>query len=226
LIQSTVSNSVPGVHCLDVGFIPCPPVIQGNTVLDEYLYGMQPTLATEDGFDTRDLLQRSEVSIWLDGYDDIFSDFDPRPYTQRAISDDFIAAVRKAIQVKKTGGFELTLLMPKASRDEKTEALIRKRIQNFFQGQFSHHQREIRKMRREGLILSISSIGVLFTAASLPQMVLDEYLKNLLQVILTPGGWFMIFNGLDSIFYKPRHKKTESDYCRKLSRSRIVFVDY
>lgn len=191
-----------------------------------YVCGMQPVFATDDGFETRDLLQRSEVSIWLDSYDDLFSDFDPRPYAQRAISDDFIAAVRKVIQVKKSGGFELTLLMPKSSRDEKTEALVRKRILGFFQGQFSHHQREIRRMRREGLILTVASIAVLFTAASLPQMGLDEYLKNFLQVLLTPGGWFMIFNGLDNIFYKPRQKKLEAEFCRKLSRSRIAFLEY
>ncbi len=187
---------------------------------------MQPVFSAEEAFDTRDLLRRSEVSIWLDGYDDVFSDFDPRPYAQRAISDDFIATVRKVIQVKKSGGLELTLLMPKSFRDEKTETLIRKRIQGFFQGQLTHLQRDIRRMRREGLVLSVASVVVLFTAASLPQMGLDEYLKNLLQVILTPGGWFMIFTGLENIFNKPRQKKGEADYCRKLSRCRITFLEY
>ena len=31
------------------------------------------------------------VSLWLDTYEDIFSDFDPRPYGQRALSEDFVA---------------------------------------------------------------------------------------------------------------------------------------
>ena len=34
----------------------------------------------------QDLLSKGEISILLDTYDDIFSDFDPRPYSQRALS--------------------------------------------------------------------------------------------------------------------------------------------
>ena len=41
--------------------------------------------------ETEKLLQQSEISLLLDSYDDIFSDFDPRPYNQRALSQDFLA---------------------------------------------------------------------------------------------------------------------------------------
>ena len=191
-----------------------------------YFFGMQPASTTDKIVDPQDLLRRSEGSIWLDGYDDIFSDFDPRPYTQRTISDDFILTVRKAIQTKKNGALELTLLLAKASRDEKTETLVRKRIIGHFQSQLSRLELDIKRMHREGLVLTLSSILVLFVAVTLPMLGMNEYLKNLLQVILTPGGWFMIFNGLDYIVYKPRQKRADAEYCRKLSRCRITFLDY
>ena len=35
------------------------------------------------------LLELAEISILLDSYDDIFSDFDPSPYSERTLSDDY-----------------------------------------------------------------------------------------------------------------------------------------
>jgi hypothetical protein len=31
------------------------------------------------------------ISLWLATYDDLFSDFDPRSFTKRVLSDDFIS---------------------------------------------------------------------------------------------------------------------------------------
>jgi hypothetical protein len=38
-----------------------------------------------------------EISIWLDSYNDIFSDFDSRPFSERTVSDDFLSEVRKGM---------------------------------------------------------------------------------------------------------------------------------
>ena len=37
------------------------------------------------------------VSIWIDSYDDVFSDFDPRSYDERNISDDFLNWFQSAL---------------------------------------------------------------------------------------------------------------------------------
>ena len=37
----------------------------------------------------------AKIFLWLDDFDDIFSDFDPRPYSARELSDDFLDEVRK-----------------------------------------------------------------------------------------------------------------------------------
>ena len=49
------------------------------------------------------LLKKSEISLSLDNYDDIFSDFDPRPFSQRALSDDFLIEAKKASRDKVSG---------------------------------------------------------------------------------------------------------------------------
>src|SRR5690349_704077 len=53
---------------------------------------LNPEIDTKD---QKALLIKSELSIWLDTYDDIFSDFDPRPLNERALSDDFLSEARK-----------------------------------------------------------------------------------------------------------------------------------
>ena len=40
------------------------------------------------------ILEMSEISLILDTYDDMFSSFDPRPYSQRALSEDFLSEAK------------------------------------------------------------------------------------------------------------------------------------
>ena len=74
----------------------------------------------------RQLLQLSEVSLWVDNYDEFFSDFDPRPYSQRTLSDDFLHEAKKAVREKASGKVELTLLIPKNKRAKEIENVIKK----------------------------------------------------------------------------------------------------
>ncbi len=48
----------------------------------------------------KELLNKARLSIWLDIYDDIFSDFDSRPFHERALSDDFIHEAKKMAKEK------------------------------------------------------------------------------------------------------------------------------
>lgn len=54
------------------------------------------------------LLELAEVSILLDSYDDIFSDFDPSAYSERTLSDDFIIQAKKNFR-NKSGNKKISL---------------------------------------------------------------------------------------------------------------------
>src|SRR3989339_701864 len=70
---------------------------------------IQATLTSEEKQSIRHI---SQVSMWLDGYDDIFSDFDPRPYSQRSLSDDFLSEAKKVSSGKTGDRLELRFLIP------------------------------------------------------------------------------------------------------------------
>jgi len=79
----------------------------------------------------------------LKSYDDLFSDFDPRAYSERNISDDFIDELKARISVrdKYTQIKRLVFLIPNEqyikknsfrSRNLKDEEVIKKRIIDYF----------------------------------------------------------------------------------------------
>ena len=78
----------------------------------------------------KELLSKSELSIWLDDNDDVFSDFDSRPINERSLSDDFLAEVRKMVREKPTGAIELKLLIPANKRKKELEAMVVKNLQS------------------------------------------------------------------------------------------------
>ena len=59
------------------------------------------------------------VSLWLDTYEDIFSDFDPHPYGQRALSEDFLAEARRAVRDRRDEVPELRFLVPTQIRADR-----------------------------------------------------------------------------------------------------------
>jgi hypothetical protein len=73
------------------------------------------------------------VSLWLDTYEDIFSDFDPHPYGRRALSEDFLAEARRAVRDRRDEVPELRLLVPTRIRSLEDETIIRKRLRDHFE---------------------------------------------------------------------------------------------
>jgi hypothetical protein len=172
------------------------------------------------------LLRLSELSVWLDCYDDIFSDFDPRPYQQRALSDDFLAMARKEI-LKKTGGeLELTFLLPHGIRDRKTEKLIKERLHGHFIRHAVRIRGEIAALRRRGGLMCLASFAMLFFAAYLPELAFPVALTRFLTVLCNPAGWYLVFSGLDQIFAKAAQQRPELVFHEKLAECQISFRDY
>src|SRR3989344_5995509 len=101
----------------------------------------------------KELLAKSEISLLLDTYDGIFSDFDPRPYNERALSDDFLLEAKKASRDKATGTIELIFMMPADKMDMHQESLIKKRLRDHFKKHHARIQKEKKGIVKNGLYL-------------------------------------------------------------------------
>lgn len=171
------------------------------------------------------LLSHMEISLMLDGYDDIFSDFDPRPYSQRALSDDFLIEAKKAAK-DKDDTLELRFIIPKKERNLASEVLIKKRLRDHFKRHADMLDKEIKKIKGRGMLMAVFGILVIFFAAYLHSFKSSAFIIDFLIVLLEPAGWFTAWTGLDEIYYTTRTKKPDYEFYSKMSRAEIQFIPY
>ena len=173
----------------------------------------------------QELLAESEISLQLDTYDDIFSDFDPRHYSQRALSDDFLLEAKKAA-LDKEGNLELRFLIPKQQRKIEHEITIKRRLREHFKKHGLQMQKEIKKIRKQGIVMTFAGIVMILVATYLLSLKSDDLLIHFLIVILEPGGWFTAWTGLDEIYYTARQKKPDLTFYQKMMNAEIHFISY
>ncbi len=162
----------------------------------------------------------------LDNYEDIFSDFDPRPFSVRGLSEDFLAEMKKAIVETKEGALELRFLIPKQERNLEHEALIKKRLHEHFRKHHALLEAGKKKSVREGAVLSIVGMLILLTAAYIVSLETKSLTSQLVLVILEPSGWFTTWSGLEMLFFRSKEKDAEIDFNARLSKAEISFMEF
>ena len=179
----------------------------------------------EDEIMKQRLLEASEISLILDTYDDIFSDFDPRPFSQRALSDDFLLESKRAAR-DKIIGMELKFLIPKNKRSGETENVVKKRLHEHFKKHHELLEKEIFNTTRLGIIFILIGFILMSGAAAIKLFLGDAFLWTILLIIAEPSGWFTVWTGFDHIFWKSAEKKKELEFYRKMSKADISFITY
>jgi hypothetical protein len=170
-------------------------------------------------------LHMSEISIITNTYDDIFSDFDPRPFEVRELSDDFLREVRRA-STQKASSVELKLMVPKAKRNLQQEAVIRRRILAYFKDRLHHMHAEIGRMRSKSVWYIAAGMALMLLATYVSSLGSQDFIKKFLFVFFEPAGWFIFWTGLDILFVKMADKNDDHDFYRKLAGCEISFVAY
>jgi hypothetical protein len=174
----------------------------------------------------QNLLRMSEVSLILDTYDDIFSDFDPRPYVVRTLSEDFLCEVKRRSMGRVPKHIELTFLIPEKLKDTKQELIIEKRLHTYFQRHYNLIRKEISDIKkRGGLIIMIGMITGGFATAIYPFHT-SNFFTILAIVILEPASWFAMWTGLEDIFHTSKQKKPDLEFYEMMSRCKIDFLPY
>ena len=196
-----------------------------GTLSSETVIRVNPSLNTENGRKDQSPFKFSQISLWLDSYTDIFSDFDPRPYSQRALSHDFLSEVKRASSDKESGSMELSFLIDRKKRDSNLESIIRRRLK----AHFKHHVELLKKEKDKTIIrgLLFSMVGVVLMFAT--TIILFRYEKggniimSFLIVLLEPAGWFSFWEGLNTIFFESKNVNPELAFYRKMIDASINF---
>lgn len=165
-----------------------------------------------------------EISIAIDTWDDIFSDFDPRPLSERVLSEDFIAELKKRYHETRTGQLALTIYAPLLLKNETQERAVIQRLKKHFRHRSLQRQRELNRIRRRGVVfvmLGIFSLGFL-TFITYSQL-FSKLAIELLSIIFMPLGWFGIWEGFSKIVDTSPIFIQEEMLFKKLSKATYKF---
>ncbi|MEK7186949.1 MAG: hypothetical protein AAB690_01385 [Patescibacteria group bacterium] len=161
------------------------------------------------------------ISLRLERYDDIFSDFDIRPYPSRALSVDFLDEIKRASQDKEDVGVELMLHMPEKERNESRETTIKERLTAHFK---KHHlllQEERKRILKFGIGMVVMGIFCMVAATFIifkdPS---DNILLSFLVIFLEPAAWFLLWEGMDQIIFNSKNVNPELSFYRKMSHAK------
>lgn len=164
-----------------------------------------------------------EISFKLEGYDDIFSDFDLRTYQKKALSDDFLSELKRA-SIDKSKVNELKLFVPSSKRNNQ-ESVIKKRLTEHFNKHFALENIEYKNIIGKGFLFISVGVILMFVATFVLFYYGEKTLfLNFLIILLEPGGWFLFWEGLNLVIFEPKKIKPNLEFYRKMSKCRINFV--
>lgn len=168
-------------------------------------------------------LNTNEINLWVDKYDDLFSNFDSRPYTHKAWSVDFLEELKRASRDKPEEGTELCLAV-KEKRDNKKEFMIKKRLHEHFKKHYGMLKQESNKVVGIGVLFIIGGI-ILMLVASYLLLTGNKstFLYNFLTVLFEPGGWFLFWEGLRQVIFESRANVHEKRFNKKMISCNIRF---
>jgi hypothetical protein len=164
-----------------------------------------------------------DLSLWLDDYDDIYSDFDSRNYLKRRVSSDFIDELRIALRTKNEDINDLVLLLPAERREPETEEKIVQSLTAYFTRQLSIYKKRLSTHLKKGILLFIIAISLMIIDAFVNFQLHNNLLSSIIRVILEPSGWFLVWISFDILYYDLKKLKKENKIFRELSELKIFF---
>jgi hypothetical protein len=167
------------------------------------------------------LKSQAGIPLVLKSYDDIFSEFDPRSYSHKALSGDFLLECKKA-SIEKKEKIKIRLFLPKNKRDPLEEIKIKKRLKEHFTKHLKEKRKEIMKIKLHGAFWAILGSAMMVLSAFLINMQ-GPFLFNLLMTLVQPAGWFFLWEGMGKIWIVPNEKKPDYKFYKKMAGSEISF---
>lgn len=166
---------------------------------------------------------KRDISIWLDTYNDLFSDFDPRDFAERNLSDDFLHEIRKVTFEDESHVGHIKLLLPQKVRDEQCEEIIAKRIRLHFKINQQRFEDKRNTAKKKGFLYTILGTIMLLAASYFSYQKYDHFIMHVPLVILEPGGWFLLWLGFENIASTTKKASPELIFHNKVAGTKIIF---
>jgi hypothetical protein len=165
-----------------------------------------------------------DISIAIDSWDDVFSDFDPRPLAERTLSEDFVQELKKRYHEGRKGMLSVTICAPAALKDERTEHLVSARVKEWFSMRAAQIHHEIRRERARGVVFLLCGFVCLtmLTLLGLSRLFAQPW-AEFVEIALMPLGWFGMWEGVAKLVDIDRMTLQERTLYRRLAHAGYHF---
>ena len=164
-----------------------------------------------------------EVILQLDHYDDIFSDFDMRPYSKRALSIDFLDEIKRATGSDEIGAVELILHAPHTERNEAHEVVIKERLAGHFKRHYELAKKEKFQILKRGWGMALVGVVLMAAATLVAHKGAEEsLLLSFLLIALEPAAWFLVWEGMDLVIFHTKSITPGLEFYRKMSHEKTM----
>ena len=172
-------------------------------------------------------LESSEIGISIEDYDFIFSDFDPRPFSEKALSDDFLSEIRRASLDKPLGEIHIKFLIPSKKRSYSTEEIIKKRLKSHFRKHEIRTKKDYKNKILEGaLFVFFGTVMMFFTSLLTYYLSGKSFITSFFTIILEPAGWFLFWEGLNLVIFRSKELRPNFEFYEKMTNAKISFQNH
>ncbi|MCX6711737.1 MAG: hypothetical protein NT139_01715 [Candidatus Woesearchaeota archaeon] len=172
------------------------------------------------------LFDSSKITLYIDDYTGIFSDFDPRPYSKKALSDDFLLEAKRAAKERPNEKLELIFLMHKKKRRSDIETEVKKRLKQHFKKHYLTLGNELKQLKEKSMIIVFVGFLLMVLATYVTYRDYSNFVFYLLRIVFEPAGWFSVWWGLDQLFYSSKAKLPDYQFYKKMAKVDIKFMNY
>ncbi|MCF4101203.1 hypothetical protein L1I30_05965 [Gillisia sp. M10.2A] len=167
-----------------------------------------------------------EIKMWFDSYNDLFSDFDPNPYSNRVLSDDFLFQLKKVTKTSTKESIRLNFLFPDKLRNNNDEQNIAERLQTFFNLNKNLLIQQRKRSINKGIRLSSIGIILMIIAGYISFLNPNSFYIHLILILFEPAGWFLLWMGLERVLNSSGKTKKELSFYSKMADTTIEFSSY
>ena len=170
------------------------------------------------------LADLQELSIAIDSFDDIFSDFDPREYSKRDLSEDFLREMRHRYKESQRGALEVSFYTPTSLHNDTLEKMTIQRIKQHYRHIANQTKKAISVIRNRGFFYIGFGLVLLFALTYTTYLkIFSDLHIQIFGILFMPLGWFGIWEGFSKVLDLPWKLKEELEFSTKLAKANYLF---
>ena len=168
--------------------------------------------------------ESAEVELTINDYEDIFSDFDHRPLSDRGFSQDFLFEAERAVMSKNSDKINFVVIADEKKRNLREEMTIKNRLKKYFIKHYEIMKKKKKNVVKKGFFFVLAGIILMFIATFLLFKFKQEgLLTNFFIILLEPGGWFLFWKGLELILFEAKEAAPDIKFYERMVNANIKF---